>query len=177
MASVDALDVAHGEGRAVSVLLGLGSNLGDRAAHIRRALELLEKEPGIQVLRVSTLRETDPVGGPPQGPYLNGAAELRTDLDPSALLGLLHRIEAALGRVRSVPSAPRQIDLDLLLYGDRQLKTDVLEIPHPRVLERVFVLEPLCEIAPERIHPCTGRTLREHLEALRGRQLSRSRAT
>jgi len=150
----------------VSVLLGIGSNLGDRRRNIERSVEILSSEDRIRVLRVSRLLETEPVGGPPQGPYLNGAAEVLTALDPHALLQVLHRVEAALGRVRRVRCGPRQIDLDILLFGDLVLKDADLEIPHPRMLERRFVLDPLVEIAPDRLHPITKLSLREHRESL-----------
>jgi 2-amino-4-hydroxy-6-hydroxymethyldihydropteridine diphosphokinase len=128
------------------VYVGLGSNLGDREAFIRRALELLEG-PEIAVERVSSLRETDPVGYEDQPRFLNGAAALRTELSPRGLLEQLQAVERELGRDRSGPRfGPRTIDLDLLLYGDRVVREDGLEIPHPRLAERRFVLEPLSEL-------------------------------
>ena len=154
-------------GRA-SALVALGSNLGDRAANIGLALDRIRLGPDCQVGAVSRLIETDPVGGPAQPRYLNGAAEVLTSLEPERLLRRLHEIEAALGRVRTVPNGPREIDLDLLLYDDLVIDGPGLRIPHPRMLERRFVLAPAAEIAPERIHPLTGRTLRSHLEDLAG---------
>jgi 2-amino-4-hydroxy-6-hydroxymethyldihydropteridine diphosphokinase len=156
----------------VSVLIGIGSNLGDRAANIRRGLALLERPPDVEIVRLSSVRETEPVGGPPQGRYLNAAAEARTTLAPLPLLDALLEVEAAVGRVRSVPNAPRELDLDLLLYGDRIIDLPRLQVPHPRLLERAFVLEPLAEIAPERLHPRTGASLHHHwlcLQAEHGR--------
>jgi 2-amino-4-hydroxy-6-hydroxymethyldihydropteridine diphosphokinase len=150
----------------VSVLLGLGSNLGDRRRNIETALQLLAQAGTLEVVAVSRLIETDPVGGPPQGVYLNGAAEIRTGLPPQDLLEGLHSVEAQLGRVRSALNGPREIDLDILLYGGEVVRQSSLEIPHPRMLERGFVLEPLAEIAPERLHPLSKKTISEHWRAL-----------
>jgi 2-amino-4-hydroxy-6-hydroxymethyldihydropteridine diphosphokinase len=129
------------------VYIGLGSNLGKREATIRRALELLEDGGDIEVEAVSSLRETDPVGYEDQPRFLNGAASLRTELAPRALLERLHAVEHELGRDRSAPRfGPRTIDLDLLLYGDERIEEPGLQIPHPRLAERRFVLEPLAEL-------------------------------
>lgn len=126
--------------------LGLGANLGDREANIRAALAALDETEGIEVRRVSTLRETAPVGGPPQGPYLNGVAELDTELSPHGLLEICHRCEHAAGRVRAERNGPRTLDLDILLFGDARIETRDLVVPHPRMHEREFVLEPLAEL-------------------------------
>jgi 2-amino-4-hydroxy-6-hydroxymethyldihydropteridine diphosphokinase len=130
--------------------VGLGANLGDREGTIRRAVELLGAEPGIEVLAVSSLRETDPVGYLDQPRFLNGAAALETELGPGELLGRLLRIERALGRERGTGPrfGPRAIDLDLLLYGDEVLDEPGLTVPHPRLAERRFALEPLFELEP-----------------------------
>jgi 2-amino-4-hydroxy-6-hydroxymethyldihydropteridine diphosphokinase len=129
------------------VYIGLGSNLGDREATIRRALELLVAGGEIELERVSSLRETDPVGYTDQPRFLNGAAALRTELAPRALLERLQDVERELGRDRSGPRfGPRTIDLDLLLYGAERIDEKGLEIPHPRLAERRFVLEPLAEL-------------------------------
>ena len=146
----------------VSVLLGIGSNLGDRLQNIQSAVRHLDAERDIEVLVLSPVIETEPVGGPPQGRYLNAAAEIKTRLDPRSLLAILHAEEARLGRARAVRDGPREIDLDILLYGDLVLREPDLEIPHPRMLERGFVLAPLREIAPGRIHPLTHRSIEEH---------------
>jgi 2-amino-4-hydroxy-6-hydroxymethyldihydropteridine diphosphokinase len=131
------------------VYIGLGANLGDREATIRRGLELLGRDPDVEVAAVSTLRETDPVGYEDQPRFLNGAARLETELTPHALLERLLEVERELGRDRSGPRfGPRTIDLDLLLYGDELVAEDGLEIPHPRLHERAFVLEPLYELDP-----------------------------
>jgi 2-amino-4-hydroxy-6-hydroxymethyldihydropteridine diphosphokinase len=127
--------------------VGLGSNLGDREATIRRAVELLEAAAGLEVVAVSSFRETDPVGYEDQPRFLNGAAALRTELAPRALLEQLQDVERQLGRDRSCPRfGPRTIDLDLLLYGDETVDEPGLQVPHPRLADRRFVLEPLAEL-------------------------------
>ena len=129
------------------VYIGLGSNLGERELTIRRALGLLDADTAIDVEAVSSLRETDPVGYEDQPKFLNGAAALRTELAPRALLRRLQEIELELGRDRSgLRFGPRTIDLDVLLYGDERIEEPGLEIPHPRLAERRFVLEPLAEL-------------------------------
>lgn len=130
--------------------MGLGANLGDPRAQIERALGLLAAEEGVEVVAVSTLRETDPVGYEDQPRFLNGAAELRTDLGARELLERLLGTERLLGRVRGTGPrfGPRAIDLDLLLYGDLVVREPGFEIPHPRLHERRFVLEPLAELDP-----------------------------
>ncbi len=154
-----------------AAFLGLGSNLGDRERNLLRSLEALSRCEGIEVVRVSRFIETEPVGGPPQGPFLNAAAEVRTTLEPRELLRALERVERELGRVRGVPNGPRTIDLDILLYDERVVEEPGLVIPHPRMLGRAFVLDVLVEIAPERKHPRSGRTVREHwLELCRAQE-------
>lgn len=130
--------------------VGLGANLGDPRAQIERALDLLSAENGVEVVAVSALRDTDPVGYEDQPRFLNGAVELRTSLDARRLLGRLLMIERRLGRVRGDGPrfGPRTIDLDLLLYGDEVIDEPGLVIPHPRLHERRFVLEPLAELDP-----------------------------
>lgn len=125
--------------------LSLGSNLGDREANIRSAIEELDRN-GIKVLKVSSIIETDPVGGPPQGLFLNAAIKIETTLAPLDLLARINSIESALGRVRSIPNAPRTIDIDILLYNDLKMATAALTIPHPRMQERDFVMRPLQEV-------------------------------
>jgi 2-amino-4-hydroxy-6-hydroxymethyldihydropteridine diphosphokinase len=141
--------------------VGLGSNLGDREGHLARALEALGRVDGVVVRRRSSVRETEPVGGPPQGPFLNAVAEIETALDPAALLGALKAVERAGGRRPGPLWGPREIDLDLLLYDDLVLRADDLVVPHPRLAARAFVLEPLAEIAPDVVHPVLERTARE----------------
>ena len=132
--------------------VGLGSNLGDREATIRAAIAAL---PGL--VAVSTLRETDPVGVVDQPRFLNGAARVETDLSARQLLDALLAIERELGRERRERWGPRTIDLDLLLYGDTAVAEDGLTVPHPRLHERRFVLEPLAELDPALVVPGRGR--------------------
>jgi len=148
------------------LLVGFGSNLGDRSANLRYALSVLEREPGIHLRGVSSFLATDPVGGPPQPRFLNAAAHLETNLPPHGLLNRLQRMELRCGRRRGVPNGPRTLDLDLLLYGCAVFADEELTLPHPRLEERAFVLEPLAEIAATLRLP-SGRTPRESLQALR----------
>ncbi len=125
--------------------LGLGSNLGDRESYLREAIGSLEG-----VVAISPVYETDPVGGPEgQGPYLNIVVELDTDLDPRALLGVCHRLEAAAGRVRGERWGPRTLDVDILWHEAGQVDEPDLQVPHPRMHERRFVMAPLADIAPD----------------------------
>ncbi len=126
--------------------IGVGSNLGDRRNYIENAIQKLKESKGIEVKRISGIYETEPEGGPKQGKYLNGAIEIETTLEPRQLLERLQAIEKELGRVRTVKNGPRTIDLDILLYGDKKIDEVDLKIPHPRMLEREFVLKPLKEI-------------------------------
>ena len=138
--------------------VGLGANLGERESTLVRAVELLEVEPGIGVVAVSGFRETDPVGVEDQPRFLNGAAVLETTLGPRDLLDALLRVERALGRVRDGTRwGPRTIDLDLLVYGDEVVDEPGLRVPHPRLHERRFVLEPLAELDPSLEIPGRGR--------------------
>lgn len=129
------------------VFIGLGANLGDRAANIAAAIEAMGRLPTTRVLRVSSLHETKPVGGPPNQPdYLNGVAEIDTALSPRELLSALQQIESVLGRIREIPNGARTIDLDILLFHEAQLSESDLTIPHPRMHQRRFVIEPLEEL-------------------------------
>jgi 2-amino-4-hydroxy-6-hydroxymethyldihydropteridine diphosphokinase len=132
------------------VFVGLGSNLGDREGTIRAALGRLRSLPETTIVRVSTLRKTEPVGYVDQPRFLNGVVELETELAPRDLLDALLGFERALGRDRSASPAqgPRTLDLDLLLYGDEEISEFELRVPHPRLHERRFVLEPLVELDP-----------------------------
>jgi len=144
------------------VFLGLGSNLGDREGALEDALGRLAAH-GFRVTRRSSLWLTEPVGGPPQGWFLNAAAEGETALRPETLLEACLSTEREMGRVRVERNGPRKIDLDILFFGDERLDTPGLVIPHPRLHERRFVLEPLAEIAPGFVHPVLGLTVRELL--------------
>jgi 2-amino-4-hydroxy-6-hydroxymethyldihydropteridine diphosphokinase len=138
--------------------VGMGANLGDPAAQVKRALELLAAEDGVEVIAVSSLRETDPVGYEDQPRFLNGAAELETTLSARELLERLLAIERRLGRVRGEGPrfGPRTVDLDLLVHGDEVIAEPGLQVPHPRLHERRFVLEPLAELDPDLEVPGQG---------------------
>ena len=144
-----------------AVLLGIGSNLGDRRAMIETAVEKIDRIEGVRVARVSRIRETTPVGGPPQRDYLNAAGELFSAIAPRALLLELQRIERDLGRSHEVRWGPRSIDLDILLFGDRVIDAPDLVVPHPLMAERGFVLEPLADLVPTCRHPLLDRTVLE----------------
>jgi 2-amino-4-hydroxy-6-hydroxymethyldihydropteridine diphosphokinase len=148
----------HGRTRQVTrAYVGLGANLGDRSAMLRAALEQLADEPGVSLVAVSRVRETEPVGLAEQPRFLNAAAAIDTELPAGELLDRLLGIERRLGRTREGPRfGPRTIDLDLLLYGDAQLDQPGLEVPHPRLHERLFVLEPLFELDPGLVVPGHG---------------------
>jgi 2-amino-4-hydroxy-6-hydroxymethyldihydropteridine diphosphokinase len=136
--------------------VGLGANIGPREVTLLRAVDLLAEEDDVEVLAVSQLRETDPVGMVDQPGFLNGAARIDTSLPPRALLELLLRIEQSLGRVREERWGPRTVDLDLLVYGDLIVDEPGLRVPHPRLHERRFALEPLAELDPELVVPGLG---------------------
>jgi 2-amino-4-hydroxy-6-hydroxymethyldihydropteridine diphosphokinase len=138
--------------------VGLGANLGDREATIRQALELLASTPGVEIVAASTLSETAPVGYVDQPRFLNGAAALDTTLPARELLDAMLAVERELGRERTGPRfGPRTIDLDLLLYGDERIDEPGLRVPHPRLHERAFALEPLAELDPALEIPGRGR--------------------
>ena len=148
-----------------SAYVGLGSNVGDRSSTLSRALELLDAEPGICVLAVSSFRETEPVGYLDQPRFLNAACVVETELSPRKLLERLLAVEQMLGREREGPRfGPRTIDLDLPLYGDETVDEPGLTVPHPRLPERPFALEPLAELDPELTLP-DGRRIRDLLPA------------
>ena len=147
------------------VYLGLGSNLGEREKNCLEAIKLL-KENGIAVVRQSSLIETEPWGMTDQPHFINMAAEVETGLPPHQLLALLMSIENKMGRDRTMKWGPRIIDLDILLYDDLIIDTEELTVPHPFLHERDFVLRPLAEIAPDKVHPLLKKTVRKLLEEL-----------
>ncbi|WP_069998663.1 2-amino-4-hydroxy-6-hydroxymethyldihydropteridine diphosphokinase [Cellulosilyticum sp. I15G10I2] len=147
--------------------IGLGSNIGDKEANLKEALKHLAHHPSIRGVRCSSFIETEPWGYLNQEKFLNAATELRTLLTPKELMGELLRIEQLLKRERTIKWGPRTIDLDLLLYDDLVTHEDYVTVPHPRIEERAFVLEPLCELAPMVIHPLLGTRLFQLLEALK----------
>jgi 2-amino-4-hydroxy-6-hydroxymethyldihydropteridine diphosphokinase len=142
----------------IAAYIGIGSNLGDREGEIGAALDLLRAEEGVDVVAVSSLRETDPVGYVDQPRFLNGAVAVETSLTARGLLDRLLEIERRLGRVRAEGPrfGPRTIDLDLLLYGDETIDEPGLQVPHPRLAERRFALEPLAELEPRLEIPGSG---------------------
>ena len=144
--------------------VGLGSNLGDRAGYLLLAVRGM-LDAGLDVIRLSSIYETEPVENEEQPAFLNMVAELRgsTLPSPEQTLARLLRIEHSLGRTRTVPLGPRTIDLDLLIFKDQQSNTEFLKLPHPRIAARRFVLVPLNELVPNLVHPVTGKTIRELL--------------
>jgi 2-amino-4-hydroxy-6-hydroxymethyldihydropteridine diphosphokinase len=144
------------------VYIALGSNLGDRAEHLRQAREQIDA-PDLRLLRASSIYETAPRDVEDQPWFLNQVIECETELFPRQLLARLQKIERAMGRKRRIAKGPREIDLDILLFGEAVVKAPELEVPHPRMAERRFVLEPLAELVPEKKHPGTRRTMREML--------------
>jgi 2-amino-4-hydroxy-6-hydroxymethyldihydropteridine diphosphokinase len=133
----------------MDVYIGIGSNLGNRLENINKAIEFLRENPGIEIVKISSIIETKPAGGPVQGDYLNGVIKIKTDLAANRLLLVLQGIERTLGRVRTEKNGPRTIDLDILLYGNEKINESGLKIPHPRMFERDFVMKPLLEIEPD----------------------------
>jgi len=141
--------------------IALGSNLGNRLENLRRSLKLLSNEKGLYIKAISNVYETKPIGGPVQGDFLNACAEIRTILTPTILLQKMLDVEYTMGRVRVERWGPRLIDLDLLVYNNTKINSPFLELPHPRLLLRDFVLIPLADIAPDLIIPGQENTVSE----------------
>ena len=139
--------------------IGLGSNLGNRENMLIRSMEYLNQSPNTNITNRSSFYETKPVGGPPQGDFINAAIEVETQLSPESLLTELHGIEERLRRKRVIKDGPRAIDMDILLFDNIILNTVRLNIPHPLMHKRMFVLEPLTEIAPQLKHPVSGKSI------------------
>ena len=148
------------------VYIGFGSNIGDRLKHIQNALHILSQTEGISLETISSIYKTDPVGYEAQGEFLNGVAAIQTSLSPLSLLNTLKDIETAIGRQHRIRWGPREIDLDILIYGDVCLQTEKLVVPHPEMHLRGFVLVPLAEIAPNFVHPVFQETVQTLLARL-----------
>jgi 2-amino-4-hydroxy-6-hydroxymethyldihydropteridine diphosphokinase len=152
--------------------LGLGTNLGDRPANLAEAARRIASEQ-VQLKRSSSVWETEPREFLDQPWFLNQVVEIETSLFPRQLFQRVKRIEREMGRVRARPKGPRLIDIDVLLYGKAVVRTDTLQIPHPRLMERRFVLEPLAELAPDLRHPISRLTIRELLASVGGQPMRR----
>lgn len=142
-----------------NVFLSIGSNIGDRLDHLTEAVRALQRNEGTNVISISSIYETAPVGYTDQADFLNLVVKIETELDPFAVLELCQQIEQGLGRKRTIRWGPRTVDLDILLYNNDNIEAENLTIPHPRMHERDFVLVPLLEIASTLIHPKTGQQL------------------
>ena len=153
---------------SVEVYLGLGSNMGNRQENLEKALDFLSQR--LRVAGVSSMYDTEPVGNVNQPRFLNLACRVHTRLEPAALLALAKGIESKMGRAFGKANAPRPIDIDILIYGDRVMETPELTIPHPRLEERAFVLIPLLEVAPDLRHPVSDMHIRDLAARVGGRE-------
>lgn len=152
----------------MKAFIGLGSNLGDRRRNIERAIEELRRSKLVKIIKISSLYETEPIGGPAQDKFLNGVAEIETKITPRVLLALLKIIENEVGRSPSdIKWGPREIDLDILLCDDLVIDESDLKVPHPSLHLRNFVLEPFCEIAPHVMHPILKKNVAELFSKLK----------
>ena len=149
----------HSAVKMVTVYLGLGSNLGNRQHNLDRALDFLSQR--LRVEKVSSVYDTEPVGTTNQPRFLNLVCQLSTGLEPLALLTLVKGIESKLGRLPHTSNGPRPIDIDILFYDDQVIEAPGLVVPHPRLMERAFVLIPMAEIAADLVHPVNGKTIEE----------------
>lgn len=147
------------------VYIGLGSNLGDKEYNIKKSIDLIKEK--CKILEISQLYKTEPVGYKNQDKFLNCAIKIKTELKPIELLGFLQSIEKRLGRIITIKNGPRTIDLDILFYDDKIIKTKNLTIPHSRLHQRLFVLEPLEDISPNFIHPVLRKSIKELVSDLR----------
>ena len=154
--------------KTTTAYLGLGSNLGDREVNLREALSLLGR--GESLTALSSVYETEPWGYTSQPPFLNLVCALETNLSPHGLLELAHGVERELGRAPTFRYGPRSMDVDILLYGNEVIQTPDLQVPHPLISQRAFVLVPLAEIAPGLVHPSLGKSIEELLAEVPGRE-------
>ncbi len=152
---------------AVTIYLGLGSNMGDRQENLDKALDFLSQR--VRMGKISSVYDTEPVGNPEQPRFLNLVCQAYTRLEPAGLLTLAKGIESKLGRTGK-SNTPRPIDIDILLYDEQVIETPELTIPHPKMAERAFVLIPLAEIAPDLVHPVSGKTIKELSEGVKEKQ-------
>ncbi|MDH4247713.1 MAG: 2-amino-4-hydroxy-6-hydroxymethyldihydropteridine diphosphokinase [Deltaproteobacteria bacterium] len=158
------------------VYIGLGSNL-EPERHLRQALNAMRQEPGLRIIALSPVYQTAPWGVADQPDFLNAVLELRTTVNPVAMLDWLLELEKRLGRVRLERWGPRTLDLDVLAWGNRVINTPQLEIPHPRLHQRGFVLVPFCDLAPQWRHPILGRTARDMLKEITGEGVTLTEVT